>query len=51
MAKDMILIVEDDPALNEMLRFVLDRNGFKTMQAGDSIVVGPCIASCIPDLI
>jgi len=29
MAKDTVLVVEDDPALNEMLRFVLDRNGFE----------------------
>ena len=51
MAKDTILIVEDDPALNEMLRFVLDRSGFKVLQAEDTETADRCIASRIPDLV
>ena len=51
MQKDTVLIVEDDSALNEMLRFVLDRNGFKAMQAEDADMADRCIASRIPDLV
>jgi len=51
MAKDTILIVEDDPALNEMLRFVLDRHGFNAMQSEDSKEADSCIAQQIPDLV
>ena len=51
MAKDTVLIVEDDSALNEMLRFTLDRNGFTAMQAEDTVAADQCIASRIPDLI
>ncbi len=51
MAKDKILIVEDDPALNEMLRFVLDRNGFSVMQSQDTKSADNCIAQQIPDLV
>jgi len=49
-SKDTVLIVEDDSALNEMIRFVLDRNGFKAMQAGDVAMADRCIAHQIPDL-
>ncbi len=51
MAKDTILIVEDDTALGEMLRFVLDRGGFKVLQAEDTETADLCIASHIPDLV
>ena len=51
MQKDTVLIVEDDSALNEMLRFVLDRNGFKAMQADDADTADRCIANRIPDLV
>lgn len=51
MAKDTILIVEDDAALNEMLRFVLDRGGFKVLQAEDTKAADLHIASRIPDLV
>lgn len=51
MAKDTVLIVEDDSALNEMLRFTLDRNGFKAMQAEDTGEADQCIANRIPDLV
>ena len=51
MDKDTVLIVEDDGALNEMLRFVLDRNGFRSMQAEDARTADLCISSRIPDLV
>ncbi len=51
MSKDTVLIVEDDSALNEMLRFVLDRNGFRAMQAEDAQSADLCISSRIPDLV
>ncbi|MGI9317464.1 MAG: phosphate regulon transcriptional regulator PhoB [bacterium] len=51
MAKDTILIVEDDTALNEMLRFVLDRGGFKVLQAKDAETADLRIAARIPDLV
>ena len=51
MAKDTVLIVEDDSALNEMLRFVLDRHGFKAMQAEDADSADLCIANRIPDVV
>ena len=51
MAKETVLIIEDDPALNEMLRFTLDRNGFKALQAKDTGEADRCIANRIPDLV
>lgn len=51
MDKDTVLIVEDDGALNEMLRFVLDRNGFRSMQAEDARTADLCISNRIPDLV
>ena len=51
MAKSTILIVEDDLALREMLRFLLERNGYRTMQAGDAMEAEKCIKKRIPDLI
>ena len=51
MAKNTILIIEDDPALSNMLKFMLERNGFKTMLARDTIQADNCIATQIPDAI
>jgi len=51
MSKDTVLIVEDDSALNEMIRFVLDRNGFHAMQAENVSMADSCIANQIPDLV
>ncbi len=51
MKKDIVLIVEDDSALNEMLRFVLDRNGCKVMQAKDTLSADECISGQFPDLV
>ncbi len=51
MAKSTVLIVEDDPALNSMLRFMLQKNGFNTLQAADTIQADQCLAIQIPDVI
>ena len=51
MAKDTILIVEDDPALNEMLRFMLSRHGFRVMQSESAAEADRRIADRIPDLV
>ena len=51
MAKSKVLIVEDDAALNEMLRFMLERNGYKTLQAQDTAEADQCLAKSIPDVI
>ena len=51
MAKTTILVIEDDSALNEMLRFLLQRNGYKTMQAVDAKEADKCLIKKIPDLI
>ncbi|MGB5705626.1 MAG: phosphate regulon transcriptional regulator PhoB [Arenicellales bacterium] len=51
MVKNTILIIEDDTALNEMLRFMLERNGFQTMQAENTGEADQCIARRIPDAI
>ena len=36
MATPTILVVEDDIAIREMLRFVLDQNGFEIIDAEDA---------------
>lgn len=51
MAKNTILIIEDDLALNEMLRFLLKRNGYKTMQATNAGDADKCLKEKLPDLI
>ena len=51
MAKSTLLIVEDDEALREMLRFLLERKGYRTMKAKDTKEADKCIKKKIPDLI
>ena len=51
MAKNTVLIIEDDKALNEMLRFMLERNGYNTLQAEDTKQADQCIGEKIPDVI
>ena len=46
-----ILIVEDDPALTAMLRFMLERNSFKVMQAVDSTEADECLKTKLPDVV
>ena len=48
MGKNKVMIVEDDAALNEMLRFMLERNGYKTLQAEDTIQADQRLAQSIP---
>ena len=51
MAKNTVLIVEDDAALSSMLQFMLSRNGFKTMQAENTEQADRCLESQLPDVI
>ena len=51
MSKSTILIVEDDTALNEMLRFMLERSGYKTLQAKNTQEADQCIEKKIPDVV
>ncbi|NKB64078.1 MAG: phosphate regulon transcriptional regulatory protein PhoB [Gammaproteobacteria bacterium] len=51
MAKNTILVVEDDNALNEMLRFLLERHGYAVLQATTVKQAQAHISSRIPDVI
>ena len=51
MPKNTVLIVEDDPALNRMLAFMLKRNGFKPFLSESVAEAEKCIAKRIPDVI
>lgn len=46
-----ILIVEDDPAIREMLGFALLRDGYEFHEAGDTGQARQLMADAIPDLI
>jgi two-component system, OmpR family, phosphate regulon response regulator PhoB len=46
-----ILIIEDEPAIREMVCFALERAGFDCVQANDSEDGQACIADRAPDLI
>lgn len=45
-----ILVVEDEPAVREMLVFALERAGFVIMAAGDAVQAQTMMAECTPDL-
>lgn len=45
-----ILVVEDEPAVREMLVFALERAGFVIMAAGDAAQAQAMMAQCTPDL-
>ena len=45
-----ILLVEDEPAIREMIRFALIREGFEVSEAGDVVEARACIADKRPDL-
>lgn len=45
-----ILVVEDEPAVREMLVFALERAGFVIMAAGDAAQAQTMMAQCTPDL-
>ena len=51
MATPTILVVEDDIAIREMLRFVLDQNGFEIIEAEDAENAQGLIQSSCPSLI
>ena len=51
MVKEKILIIEDDPTLNEMLRFMLTRHQYECFQAHDTQSADRQMAGQIPDLI
>lgn len=51
MAKNTVLIIEDDAALRQMLRFMLERNGYRAMEATDASEADGKIAERIPDVI
>ncbi|HEV8027037.1 MAG TPA: response regulator [Stellaceae bacterium] len=46
-----ILIVDDDPAIREVVRFALDRAGFEIAQAGDGRSALEHFADVAPDLV
>ncbi len=46
-----ILVVEDEAAIREMLRFALAREGFDVEEAGDAAQARECIARRPPDLV
>ena len=46
-----ILVVDDDPAINEMLTIVLDAEGFQTSSVTDGAEAVPAFRSFDPDLI
>ena len=46
-----ILVVDDDPAINEMLTIVLEAEGFQTSSVTDGAEAVPAFRSFDPDLI
>ena len=46
-----ILVVDDDPAINEMLTIVLEAEGFQTSSVTDGVEAVPAFRSFDPDLI
>ena len=46
-----ILIVDDDPAIRDVLRFALSRAGFDTEEAADGVVALQAVQRQCPDLI
>jgi len=52
MARDsLILIVDDDPHIREVLRFALEKEGFRTTEAQDGVEAVKAFDSWKPDLI
>lgn len=45
-----ILLVEDEPAIREMIRFALQREGYEVAEAGDVSEARTCLANSRPDL-
>ena len=51
MAKQRILVIDDEPAIRDMLRIALDAAGFKVELAEDAKQAYPIIIDTPPDLI
>lgn len=51
MTAQRILVVEDDDAIREMIRFNLNRSGYEVIEAGDCKAARVLIAEQLPDLI
>ncbi len=51
MGKKTILIVEDDKDISEMIRYNLEKEGYKTSSIFDGDEVALSIKSCTPNLI
>ena len=47
----LILIVDDDPALSEMLQIVLRQEGFDTIHCATGTEALPAMRECRPDLV
>ncbi|MEW7979061.1 MAG: phosphate regulon transcriptional regulator PhoB [Candidatus Sedimenticola endophacoides] len=46
-----ILIVEDEPAVRDMISFVLRQNDYETLEAADAEQAWVCLAESVPDMI
>ncbi len=46
-----LLVVDDEPAIREMVRFTLSRSGYDCIEAADAAQAKRCIVSDNPDLI
>jgi two-component system, OmpR family, phosphate regulon response regulator PhoB len=51
MQNNTLLIVEDEAAIRDMLKLVLEQNGFSTMTAPDTETAHQIISDTLPDLI
>jgi two-component system, OmpR family, phosphate regulon response regulator PhoB len=51
MQNNTLLIVEDEAAIRDMLKLVLEQNGFSTMTASDTETAHQIISDTLPDLI
>ncbi|EHQ53573.1 response regulator receiver protein [Ectothiorhodospira sp. PHS-1] len=51
MTEKTILLVEDEPAIREMVGFALSRAGFRMVEAGDANEAHTRLAERLPDLV
>lgn len=51
MSENTILIVEDEAAIRDMLKVILEQSGFKVYQAGEVSAAQVCLTDHSPDLI
>jgi CheY-like chemotaxis protein len=50
-AAGKILVVDDDPAMRDLLRLHLANNGYEVLQAEDAVVAGHLVLKEKPDLL